>query len=57
MLSSIRYHDGFMGQRIGPTKCLAFHPYKVSLWGRDGGGEGRGGVRGGEGEGGYIQGL
>lgn len=31
MLSSIRYHDGFMGQRIGPTKCLAFHPYKVWL--------------------------
>ena len=30
MLNNIRYHDGFMGQRIGPTKCLAFHPYKVS---------------------------
>lgn len=29
MLNNIRYHDGFMGQRIGPTKCLAFHPYKV----------------------------
>lgn len=29
MLNHIRYHDGFMGQRIGPTKCLAFHPYKV----------------------------
>ena len=34
MLNHIRYHDGFMGQRIGPTKSLAFHPYKVcSLWG------------------------
>ncbi len=29
MLNHIRYHDGFMGQRIGPTKSLAFHPYKV----------------------------
>ena len=29
MLNHIRYHDGFMGQKIGPTKCLAFHPYKV----------------------------
>ena len=28
-INSIRYHDGFMGQRIGPTKTLAFHPYKV----------------------------
>lgn len=31
MLNHIRYHDGFMGQRIGPTKCLAFHPYKVTF--------------------------
>lgn len=31
MLNPIRYHDGFMGQKIGPTKCLAFHPYKVLL--------------------------
>ena len=30
MLNNIRYHDGFMGQRIGPTKCLAFHPFKVT---------------------------
>ena len=30
MLNNIRYHDGFMGQRIGPTRCLAFHPYKVN---------------------------
>jgi len=31
LLNNIRYHDGFMGQKIGPTKCLAFHPYKVSF--------------------------
>lgn len=30
VLNNIRYHDGFRGQKIGPTKCLAFHPYKVS---------------------------
>lgn len=30
MLNNIRYHDGFMGQKIGPTKCLAFHPHKVT---------------------------
>lgn len=29
VLNHIRYHDGFMGQKIGPTKCLAFHPHKV----------------------------
>ena len=26
-LSMIRYHDGFLGQRIGPVSCLGFHPY------------------------------
>ncbi len=31
-LSSIRYHDGFMGQRIGPISCLNFHPYWVSVF-------------------------
>ena len=30
VLNHIRYHEGFMGQRIGPTRCLAFHPYRVS---------------------------
>eukprot|EP00011_Vannellida_sp_DIVA3-517-6-12_P013161 CAMPEP_0114607422 /NCGR_PEP_ID=MMETSP0168-20121206/2061_1 /TAXON_ID=95228 ORGANISM="Vannella sp., Strain DIVA3 517/6/12" /NCGR_SAMPLE_ID=MMETSP0168 /ASSEMBLY_ACC=CAM_ASM_000044 /LENGTH=1255 /DNA_ID=CAMNT_0001818301 /DNA_START=266 /DNA_END=4034 /DNA_ORIENTATION=+ len=30
-LSSIRYHDGFLGQRIGPVSCLEFHPYKLIL--------------------------
>ena len=28
-LSVIRYHDGFLGQRIGPVSCLAFHPNQV----------------------------
>ena len=28
-LSTIKYHEGFMGQRIGPITCLTFHPYKV----------------------------
>jgi regulator-associated protein of mTOR len=27
----IRYHDGFLGQRIGPISALQFHPYKVLL--------------------------
>ncbi|XP_065898474.1 regulatory-associated protein of mTOR-like [Dysidea avara] len=31
LINSIRYHDGFMGQKIGPTRCLAFHPYKAWL--------------------------
>jgi len=31
VLSNIRYHDGFIGQRIGPLSCLAFHPYWVSF--------------------------
>ena len=30
-LSMIRYHDGFLGQRIGPLSCLAFHPYRPYL--------------------------
>ena len=29
-LGTIRYHDGFMGQRIGPISCLEFHPHRVS---------------------------
>ena len=29
-LGTVKYHDGFRGQRIGPISCLAFHPYKVS---------------------------
>ena len=27
----IKYHDGFLGQRIGPVSSLAFHPYKMLL--------------------------
>ncbi|XP_078609645.1 regulatory-associated protein of mTOR-like isoform X2 [Branchiostoma floridae x Branchiostoma japonicum] len=30
-ISTIKYHDGFMGQRIGPISCLAFHPHWVHL--------------------------
>jgi len=30
-LSLIRYHEGFLGQRIGPVSCLAFHPLKLFL--------------------------
>lgn len=30
-LNLIRYHDGFLGQRIGPISCLKFHPYLALL--------------------------
>ena len=30
-LEMIRYHEGFMGNRIGPVSCLAFHPYRLLL--------------------------
>jgi regulator-associated protein of mTOR len=30
-LSTIRYHDGFLGQRIGAVTCLNFHPTEVFL--------------------------
>uniref|UniRef100_A0A6B2KWT6 Raptor N-terminal CASPase-like domain-containing protein n=1 Tax=Arcella intermedia TaxID=1963864 RepID=A0A6B2KWT6_9EUKA len=30
-LSLIRYHEGFLGQRIGPVSALSYHPYKVML--------------------------
>ena len=29
--NDIKYHDGFLGQRIGPVSCLAFHPHKMML--------------------------
>ena len=29
LLGTIKYHEGFMGHRIGPVSCMAFHPYKV----------------------------
>ena len=28
-LNIVRYHDGFLGQRIGPVSSLAFHPTKL----------------------------
>ena len=30
-LHTIRYFDGFLGARIGPVTCLAFHPTRVLL--------------------------
>ncbi|XP_064606975.1 LOW QUALITY PROTEIN: regulatory-associated protein of mTOR-like [Liolophura sinensis] len=30
-LSTMKYHEGFMGQRIGPISCMAFHPHRVKL--------------------------
>ncbi|KAL2653954.1 hypothetical protein R1flu_022082 [Riccia fluitans] len=30
-LSMVRYHNSFLGQRIGPVSCLHFHPYSVLL--------------------------
>ncbi|KAM5308287.1 regulatory-associated protein of mTOR isoform 1-T1 [Glossophaga mutica] len=27
LINSIKYYDGFMGQRVGAISCLAFHPY------------------------------
>lgn len=31
VLSTIRYHDGFLGQRLGPIASLNFHPNKPLL--------------------------
>ncbi|XP_028167596.1 regulatory-associated protein of mTOR [Ostrinia furnacalis] len=31
LLNSIKHHEGFMGARIGPVACLAFHPLRVAL--------------------------
>jgi regulatory associated protein of mTOR len=30
-IAEVRYHDGFLGQRIGPVSCLAFHPHRLFL--------------------------
>ena len=27
--SNIKYHEGFMGQRVAKVSCLAFHPHLV----------------------------
>jgi len=29
--ASIKYHDGFLGQRIGPVSYLSFHPFRPIL--------------------------
>ena len=30
-LNEIRYHEGFLGQRVGPISTLNFHPHKLIL--------------------------
>lgn len=30
-IADIRYHDGFLGQRIGPVSALAFHPHRLYM--------------------------
>lgn len=30
-LNTIKFHEGFMGSRIGPVSCLAFHPLRCAL--------------------------
>jgi len=30
-LSTVKYHEGFMGQRIAPVTCIAFHPVQVTV--------------------------
>ncbi|KAK3870949.1 hypothetical protein Pcinc_016478 [Petrolisthes cinctipes] len=30
-INTIKYHEGFMGARIAPVSCLAFHPRRVLL--------------------------
>jgi len=32
-MNEIRYHDGFLAQRIGPVSSLTFHPYIYSMAG------------------------
>jgi len=31
VLNSIRFHDGFLGQRMGPISCVNFNQYKPLL--------------------------
>ncbi|KAK0077123.1 hypothetical protein PV325_004412 [Microctonus aethiopoides] len=31
LLNTIKFHEGFMGTRIGPVGCLNFHPYRIIL--------------------------
>ncbi|CAK1595697.1 unnamed protein product [Parnassius mnemosyne] len=30
-LNTIKFHEGFMGARIGPVSCLTFHPLRCAL--------------------------
>jgi regulatory associated protein of mTOR len=30
-IGSIRYQEGFRGQRLGPASCLTFHPLRIML--------------------------
>lgn len=30
-LNTVKFHEGFMGARIGPVSCLAFHPLRCAL--------------------------
>ncbi|RVE48900.1 hypothetical protein evm_006470 [Chilo suppressalis] len=30
-LNTIKFHEGFMGARIGPVSCLTFHPLRVAM--------------------------
>lgn len=30
-LNMVKYHNSFLGQRIGPVNALCFHPYKALL--------------------------
>ena len=30
-LHTMKFHEGWMGQRLGPISCLDFHPWKVAL--------------------------
>lgn len=31
VMNVIRFHEGFMGPRIGPVSCLSYHPHRVAL--------------------------
>lgn len=31
LLSTVRYHDGFLGQRLPPITSVTFHPYRVMM--------------------------
>ena len=31
MISNVRYYDGFLGQRLSPVACIAFHPERLVL--------------------------